>query len=47
MSEGAFEAKNTTGIRITDMERTVVDSIRDFNKMGGFEELLNCLEGIH
>jgi predicted transcriptional regulator of viral defense system len=47
MSEGVFEAKNTTGIRITDMERTVVDSIRDFNKIGGFEELLNCLEGIH
>jgi predicted transcriptional regulator of viral defense system len=46
MSEGVFEAKNTTGVRITDMERTVVDSIRDFNKIGGFEELLNCLEGI-
>lgn len=47
MSEGVFEAKNTTGVRITDLERTVVDSIRDFNKIGGFEELLNCLEGIH
>ena len=46
MREGVFEAKNTTGVRITDMERTVVDSIRDFNKIGGFEELLNCLEGI-
>lgn len=46
MSEGILEAKNTTGVRITDMERTVVDSIRDFNKIGGFEELLNCLEGI-
>ncbi len=29
------------------MERTVIDSIRDYNKTGGFEELLNCLEGIH
>lgn len=46
MIEGVFEAKNTTGVRITDMERTVVDSIRDFNKIGGFEELLNCLEAI-
>jgi predicted transcriptional regulator of viral defense system len=46
MSEGILEARNTTGVRITDMERTVVDSIRDFNKIGGFEELLNCLEGI-
>lgn len=46
MSEGVFEAKNTTGVRITDIERTVVDSIRDVNKIGGLEELLNCLEGI-
>ena len=47
MKEGIVEAKNTTGVRITDLERTVIDSIRDFNKIGGFEELLNCLEGIH
>lgn len=47
MQEGVVKAKNATGIRITDLERTVIDSIRDFNKIGGFEELLNCLEGIH
>jgi predicted transcriptional regulator of viral defense system len=47
MQEGIVEAKNTTGVRITDLERTVIDSIRDFNKIGGLEELLNCLEGIH
>lgn len=47
MKEGVVEAKNTTGVRITDLERTVVDSIRDFNKIGGLEELLNCLEGVH
>jgi len=47
MKEGIVEAKNTTGVRITDLERTVIDSIRDFNKIGGFEELLNCLEGVH
>ena len=47
MSEGVFEAKHTTKVKITDIERTVVDSIRDFNKIGGFEELLNCMEGIH
>ncbi|MHB1395115.1 MAG: type IV toxin-antitoxin system AbiEi family antitoxin domain-containing protein [Clostridia bacterium] len=46
MQEGIVEAKNTTGVRITDLERTVIDSIRDYNKIGGFEELLNCLEGI-
>lgn len=46
MSEGVFEAKNTSGVRVTDMERTVADSIKDLNKIGGVEELLNCLEGI-
>jgi len=47
MKEGVVEAKNTTGVKITDLERTVIDSIRDFNKIGGFEELINCLEGVH
>lgn len=47
MQDGVVEAKNTTGVRMTDLERTVVDSIRDFNKIGGFEELLDCLEGVH
>ncbi|MDD2484305.1 MAG: helix-turn-helix domain-containing protein [Eubacteriales bacterium] len=47
MQEGIVIAKNTTGVRITDLERTVIDSIRDYNKIGGFEEILNCLEGSH
>lgn len=47
MQDGIVEAKNTTSVRITNLERTVIDSIRDYNKIGGFEELLNCLEGIH
>lgn len=47
MQEGIVEAKNTTGVQITNLERTVIDSIRDYNKIGGFEELLNCLEGVH
>lgn len=47
MQEGVVEAKNTSGVRITGLERTVIDSINDFNKIGGLEELLNCLEGIH
>ena len=31
-------------IRITDIERTVVDSIKDFEKIGGLEELLQCID---
>lgn len=47
MDIGVVEARNTTGVRLTDLERTVVDSIKDVNKISGFEELLNCLDGIH
>lgn len=30
-------------IRVTDMERTILDNIKDFAKIGGLEELLRCL----
>jgi len=32
------------GVRVTDIERTVLDSINDFEKIVGLEELLRCLE---
>lgn len=32
-----------SGVRVTSLERTVVDSIADFSKIGGLEELLRCL----
>ena len=32
------------GVRITDVERTVLDGIHDFEKVMGPEELLRCLE---
>lgn len=44
MSVGVIKPKNTQGIRVTSLERTVVDSIKDFEKIGGLEELLNCIE---
>jgi predicted transcriptional regulator of viral defense system len=31
------------GVRVTDTERTVLDSINDFEKVMGLEELLRCL----
>lgn len=43
-SNGVISPKNTEGVRITDIERTVVDSIKDFDKIGGLEELLSCIE---
>ena len=30
-------------MRVTSLERTVIDSIADFTKIGGLEELLRCL----
>ncbi len=43
---GVIYPKNTMGIRITSLERTVIDSIKDFEKIGGLEELLNCITSI-
>jgi predicted transcriptional regulator of viral defense system len=31
------------GIRVTSIEQTVVDSIRDFEKIAGLEEVIRCL----
>ena len=33
----------TGGVRITSIERTVIDSINDFEKIGGLEETLRCI----
>lgn len=35
--------ETNTGVRVTSLERTVIDSIADFEKAGGLEELLRCL----
>jgi predicted transcriptional regulator of viral defense system len=40
--ESGVEAK-TDGARVTDLERTVIDGINDFDKAGGLEELLRCI----
>ena len=31
------------GVRVTSLERTVIDGIADFTKIGGLEELLRCI----
>ncbi|QVK19331.1 hypothetical protein KHQ81_06480 [Mycoplasmatota bacterium] len=46
INSGVIKPKNTEGIRVTDLERTVIDNIKDFQKIGGFEELLKCLERV-
>ncbi len=38
---GVMEMEN--GVRVTSLERTVIDGIADFEKIGGIEELLRCM----
>ena len=33
----------TKHVKVTDIERTILDNIKDFFKIGGLEELLRCL----
>lgn len=40
-NDNVYEANS--GVRVTSLERTVIDSIADFAKIGGLEELLRCL----
>jgi predicted transcriptional regulator of viral defense system len=35
--------KRQDGVRVTDMERTILDGINDFEKVMGIEELLRCI----
>ncbi|MGL4483330.1 MAG: type IV toxin-antitoxin system AbiEi family antitoxin domain-containing protein [Anaerovoracaceae bacterium] len=46
IQDGIFSPKLTTGIRITELERTVVDSINDMDKIAGLEEVINCISSI-
>jgi len=34
---------NVDGVRVTDIERTILDNLNDFEKIMGLEELLRCL----
>ena len=38
--------KKVDGVAVTDLERTAIDSINDFEKIGGLEELLRSLSMI-
>lgn len=42
ISDGVVKKRD--GTRVTDLERTIIDSINDFEKIGGLEELLRSLE---
>jgi predicted transcriptional regulator of viral defense system len=46
INSGIETPNNTQGIRLTSTERTVIDSIKDFGRIAGLEELLNCISSI-
>ena len=45
-SVGVGIETTSRGERITDLERTVLDSVNDFEKDMGFEELIQCISAI-
>lgn len=44
---GVVYASNIENIRLTDIERTIIDSIYQINKITGYEELINAIEIAH
>jgi predicted transcriptional regulator of viral defense system len=44
IKDGVIERPD--GVRVTDVERTVLDGIHDFEKIMGLKKLLRCLEAI-
>lgn len=45
-NDGVIQVKNIEGIRLTDKERTFVDSINLVSKVGGIEELINITKTV-
>ncbi len=41
--EGVETYNTNRGVRVTNLERTVIDCLKDLDKAGGLEELLQCL----
>lgn len=44
ITAGVVKANNTANIRLTDIERTIIDSIYQLNKITGYEALHNAIE---
>jgi len=46
IKSGVINIASSVNIRVTDLERTLIDCIDDINLSGGIDELLNCIEQI-
>lgn len=47
LREGVTAPPYSGGIRVTDKERTVLDSIKDMNLIAGLEEVISCITSLH
>ena len=47
MKEGIVSQEFSGGVRVTDKERTIVDSIKDINLIAGLEEVLSCVVSVN
>ena len=47
IEEGVAERFGSAPIRVTDLERTIVDCLDRIDLCGGYEELWNCLSPLH
>ena len=47
MKEGIVSPEFSGGVRVTDKERTIVDSIKDINLIAGLEEVLSCVVSVN
>ena len=47
IKEGIVFPEFCGGIRITDKERTIIDSIKDINLIAGLEEVLSCVLSVN
>ncbi len=46
-SEGIEKPPYSGGVAVTNLERTIVDSIKDMDKIAGIEEVVQNIENIH
>jgi len=47
MKQGIVSMEFSGGVRVTDKERTIVDSIKDINLIAGLEEVLSCVVSVN
>lgn len=47
MRDGIVSPEFSGGVRITDKERTIADSIKDLNLIAGLEEVLSCVVSVN